>query len=144
MLSENLARARSWLPVLLEYHRGDENVSWHWVQTEEELTALLAGGPRAEPGERPYTATIYHFVPVYSGLLEDELFQKAIKWAAQVFAGDGYPFVVETESRWGYSPTGMADLRETLDLFRGRHVVVGLEPDLSGKDVAGSFSVRLP
>lgn len=127
-----LEKASGWLPVLLEFHRGDENVSWHWVKSLDELSTLLENGPRAEPGEKPYVATIYPFTPAYEGILDEKMFREALTWGSRLMDAGEIPFVVETESQWGYSGESQAEYRETLDYFRGRPVVIGPEPDLTG------------
>lgn len=141
MFDKLLAKADEWLPVLLEFHRGDENVSWHWVKSRPDLETLLANGPRAEKNEKPYVATIYPFRPVFDGMLDEKLFKDATAWARKTFAEGEFPFVVETESQWGYSAADASDFKETLDLFRGRPVVIGIEPDLSGDN---GFTAKLP
>lgn len=141
MFTKILDKAAGWLPLLLEFHRGDENVSWHWVESMDELSGLLEKGPQAEPNEKSYAATIYPFTPACQGMLDDALVKKALKWAREALAEGDIPFVVETESQWGYSAETPRDFEETLDLFRGRPVVIGPEPDLTGDN---AYTVRLP
>lgn len=141
MFTKILEKARGWLPVLLEFHRGNENVSWHWVKTLDELRAHLEQGPQALPEERSYVATIYPFTPAHDGMLDEALLRTVRRWAHETFARGEIPFVVETESQWGCSGETPREFEETLDLFRDRPVVVGLEPDLSGN---AGFTVRLP